>query len=160
MMKTVGILILFGLCTAIGVRLAAKKTANIACIRAARRDASAFSEAIESGESSLKAIAGYGDGLLFVQLRAYIAAQERGKSEAEAAAIACEPFRGDALHAASRLFFGGLSVCSRREITARAERFSAALSNAEQTAAGDAKQAKLIRAVGVLCGAALAVLLM
>ena len=158
-MKTVGILLLFGLCTAIGLHAAAKKTANIDRIRGARRALSAFSEAIAGGGYSLQTIAADGEGLFFERLRVYIAAQAEGKSEEEAAALACGPFLPDELHAAALLFFGGLSLCSRAELRQRIERLSGALAEAEQNASGDVKQAKLIRAVGVLCGAALAVLL-
>ena len=150
---------LFGLCTAIGLRLASRKTARIDRIRAARRALSAFSEAIAGGENSLRAVAESGEGPLLMQLRAYIAAQEAGMTEEAAASLACEPFASDDLHAAALLFFGGLSLCSRTELKERTERFAAALSEAERNASDDVKQAKLIRAVGVLCGAALAVLL-
>lgn len=158
-MKTLGIVMLFGLCTSIGLRLAAKKTARVERIRAMRRALSAFSDAITRGDASLRSIAESGEGLFFDQMRMYIAAQEAGRTEAEAALSACEPFSPDELHAAALLFFGGLSACSRAELRQRIERLSTALSEAEQNASDDVKQAKLIRAVGVLCGAAVAVLL-
>ena len=158
-MRTVGILMLFGLCTAIGLRLAAQKTARIRRVRSMRRELLTFSDAFAQGETALGAIAARGEGLFFERLRAYVAAQAEGRTEEEAARAACEPFAEDGTHAALLLFFGGLSVCSRAEIRARIGRLSEALAEAERDAASDVKQAKLIRAVGVLTGAALAVLL-
>ena len=158
-MKTVGIVILFALCTAIGWRLAAKKSERIAAICALRRDLSVFSDAFDAGEGSLSAIAQRGQGLLMQQLNVYLATLRDGRSEQEAARIAAEPLAPDALFEAARLFFGGLSQCPRTEIQARIERFLHALDAAERDAAPQGKQAKLIRAVGVLTGAALAVLL-
>lgn len=158
-MKTFGILLLFGLCTAIGFRAAEQKTKRIERIRALRRALASVSEAFTGGEGALGTIAQRGEGLLFEQLRAYIAAQAEGRTEEQAVCIVCEPFEKDAFCHALQLFFSGLSVCSRAQLAARIDALSDALSDAERGAAGDVQQAKLIRAVGVLGGAAIAVLL-
>lgn len=158
-MKGAGILLLFGLCTAIGLRLAAKKCEGIAAIQSLRRDLSAFREAFDAGEGSLVRIAENGQGAFFTRLRAYLDALEQGQTERDAAQLAAKSFSIESLHAAALLFFGGLSACPRAEIKARLERFSDALDMAEREAEPKLKQAKLIRAVGVLTGAALAVLL-
>ena len=158
-MKTAGILLLFGLCTAIGLRLAAKKSEGVDSLHALERDLSAFSAAFDGGEGSLLRIAQRGQGVFFVQLRAYLDALQDGFAEGEAARLAAQAFAPTPLHAATLLFFGGLSLCSREELKARTEQFRTALKEAIRDAAPQIKQAKLLRAVGVLCGAALAVLL-
>ena len=157
-MRTVGILLLFGLCTLIGLRAAAKKTARTERIRSLKQALLRFSDAF-SGGMPLPAIAQEGEGAFFDALRAYLAAQADGQGEQRAAALACRDCSDDALHAALLLFFGGLSVCPRAEIRLRINALSAALNDAAAAAAEDGKRARVIRAVGVLTGAALAVLL-
>lgn len=158
-MKTLGILMLFGLCTAIGLRAAAKKRAAVSAVLALERELSAFSDALDGGESSLPAIAQNGQGLLYERLRVYIGALSEGLTERIAAQKASEPFAPEPLHAAAQLFFCGLSACARTEIRQRITRMKTALGDAAHALEPVQKQAKLIRAVGVLCGAALAVLL-
>ena len=158
-MKTLGILLLFGLCTAIGIRLASQKCEGMQRIRALERELAAIAERFDGGNASLRSIAQSGQGMLSNRLCVYLDALSAGRTEAEAAQNAAEPFVPESLHAEALLFFDGLSLCPRAELKRRIERLNAALSDAMRNAEPLQRQAKLIRAVGVLCGAALAVLL-
>lgn len=153
-MKTVGLMMLFGLCTAIGMHIAAKKTERYTHLRALRADLAALSEALGTGP--LPQLVDARDGVLFERLRTYLDARARGSTEQEAAEQAV---KADSEADALRRFFTGLSMCSASQIKDRIEALLGTLETAEQAASESAKQAKTIRAVGVLIGVGVCILL-
>lgn len=160
-MKTVGILLLFGLCVAIGMRAAASKSARYEQIAELIRDLRIFSDLIESGQSSLLRIAEEHNGALFAVLREYLALRNATNPEAESAknAIAKNGIAGPEGQSLQS-FLEGLSVASSSAIRTRIAYLSESLNEAQKAAAESAKQAKTIRAVGVLIGAGICILLL
>mgnify|MGYP002869225837 CR=1 FL=1 len=80
--------------------------------------------------------------------------EKRAVQEAAEQAVKADS-EADAL----RRFFTGLSMCSASQIKDRIEALLGTLETAEQAASESAKQAKTIRAVGVLIGAGVCILL-
>lgn len=159
-MRTAGLLLIFGLCTAIGMRLAAKRSERFTRICAWMGQLAALSYALDA-KGSLRKICKANDGELFEQLCVYLDMREDGKSEAEAARSAASPWA--AYPAESRAlvaFFSGLSLCSGAQIRTRVETALQALETAKADAQETAKQAKTIRALGVLIGAGVCILLL
>ena len=160
-MKTVGILMLFGLCTVIGMRLASRKTERYRRVRALRNDLRRFSESIASTNATLVSAANGNDGAFFAMLQDYLTARGSGAREADAAEDATQAMRMfDSESHALTSFFNGLSACSLRQLCERTETLDVLLANAEKEAEETAKQAKTIRAVGVLVGVGISILLL
>ena len=160
-MKTVGIAMLFGLCTWIGIRLGAKKTARLMTVRALRSDLQLFSEQIAAGNGTLIDLASGRDGVLFDVLRIYLDALSKGESETEAARKAIASTSGcQTVQAGLQMFLTGLSNAARSDLMRRIQTFSPMLERAESEAETDAKQARVLRISGVLAGAGLAILLL
>lgn len=160
MMKTVGIAILFCLCSVIGMRLASKKTARLHAIRTLERELRLFSERIASGRGMLTEIAKE-QGLLPEMLSEYLHALADGVRQTEAAEQAANRMNGkDTENAGVRMFFTDLSAASRADLRKRAETLSRTLECAEREADAEAKQARVLRLSGVLIGAGLAILLL
>lgn len=159
-MKTAGILLLFALCTAIGMRAASRKTERYRRIGALIRNLHLLSEAADA-EISLQGIAKQYDGELFSMLQTYLNARSAAAREADAASAAAEAWKPfDFEYAALLSFFTGLSTTGSERLHERIRSLERALSEAEQAAAETAKQAKTIRAVGVLAGVGLCILLL
>ena len=160
-MKTVGIALLFGLCTLFGFRLAAKKTQRLNAVRTLLRDAQTVSDEIGAKNGSLKRIASRTDGVLFPMLAAYLKTLDAGGTEAEAAELACAGVpKASEERAALLLFLNGLSDASKDGVTERISALTPALRAAEAAAEAEAKQGRAFRCIGVLIGAGLAILLM
>ncbi len=158
-MKTAGIALLFGLCTLLGARLAARKTGRLTAVHALKQGLQLFSERIAQGDT-LKTLAAE-DGLFFSLLHAYLTARSAGRTEAQATEEACAALSGlpaerDAMH----LFFDALSGASRADLLRRIETLRPLLDRAETEAEAEAKQARVIRVSGVLIGAGLAIVLL
>lgn len=160
-MKTVGILLLFGLCTAIGMRLAARKTERCRLVRALRCELHRFSETVDATHASLSDAARDGEGNFYRMLNAYCTARNDGMREGEAAAGAtADCGLADAERLALTAFLTGLSACSLSQLISRMQTLDEALAAAECEAEETAKQAKTIRALGVLVGAGFCILLL
>ncbi len=160
-MKTVGILLLFGLCTSIGMRIASRRTERYRRIRSLRSELNRLSEAIGSAQTSLKTAADGNEGELFMMLDRYLSARNSGGGEGKAAASALADTEWhDAERDALTRFFTGLSRCSLPQIGDRTHTLDTALAAAEREAEKSAKQAKTIRAVGVLVGVGFCILLL
>lgn len=158
-MKTAGIALLFGLCTLLGARLAARKSKRLTAVRALKHGLGRFSERIAQGET-LKHLASE-DGLFFSLLHAYLSALERGRPETEAAETACAALGGYLTERdAMRAFLDALSNASHTDLLRRIEALRAVLDRAETEAGTEAKQARVIRVSGVLVGAGLAIVLL
>ncbi len=158
-MKTVGILMLFGLCAAIGMRAAAKKSERYRRVRALIRELSVLSD--EIGERSLPQIVQSREGELFTMLSRYLDLRKAAKREAEAAEEAVCGWASFAReHQALLSFLSGLSTVSAAQIHQRIETLMQSLRIAEQEAEENAKQAKTIRVVGVLAGVGVCILLL
>ena len=94
-------------------------------------------------------------------LQTYLSARNSGMREWEAANIATsESTLVDADRQAMVAFLNGLSSCSLSQLKNRAETLDASLAAAEQDAEQSAKQAKTIRALGVLVGVGFCILLL
>ena len=155
-MKTVGIVMLFGLCTMIGMQLGAKKTARLFTVRTLRKELQLFSERITSGRGTLMEIASEKDGLLSEMLGRYLDALGKG----EAAGKAAGKLKAESTeHAGMLMFFTGLSTGSRMDLIGRANALSPTLGRAENEAEAEAKQARVLRVSGMLIGAGVAILL-
>jgi hypothetical protein len=159
--KTVGIVMLFGLCSLIGIRLGAKKTTRLKTIRSFRNDLGVFLERIGSINSALPEIATALTGPLSSILRRYLDLLHAGNNETEAAEGAaailkeCGSIRDEV-----QMFVNGLSTAARCDLIKRTETLMPILLRAETEAEQDAKQARVLRISGVLTGAGLAILLM
>lgn len=159
-MKTVGIVLLFGLCAVIGMRLGAKKTERLFTVRALRKDLQLFSERIAAGRGTLTEIASE-NGALFELIGSYLAALSGGETESAAAERASDGFKkGSAEGAGLCMFFTGLSSANRSDLIRRTDALSVALERAENEAETEAKQARVLRVSGVLVGAGIAILLL
>ena len=160
-MKTVGILMLFGLCAAIGMRAAAKKSERYRRVHALIRDLSVLSDEIGAGERSLPQIVQSREGELFTMLSKYLDLRKAAKREAEAAEEAVCGWTSFAReHQALLSFLSGLSAVSAAQMHQRIETLMQSLRIAEQEAEETAKQAKTIRVVGVLAGVGVCILLL
>lgn len=159
-MKTVGIVMLFGLCTMIGMQLGAKKTARLFTVRTLRKELQLFSERITSGRGTLMEIASEKDGMLSEMLGRYLDALGKGDTEPEAAGKAAGKLKAESTeHAGMLMFFTGLSTGSRMDLIGRANALSPTLGRAENEAEAEAKQARVLRVSGMLIGAGVAILL-
>lgn len=159
-MKTVGIAMLFGLCTLIGIRIAARKTARFRTLQQLKERLCLFSERISGGCGSLKD-ATSGEGVFAEMLERYLKTLSEGGTEAEAARQAADLLlQGSAEQTGANAFFTGLSAASRSDLLKRAERLTQTLERAEREADEDAKKARVIRVSGALIGAGLAILLL
>lgn len=159
-MKTVGIAMLFGLCSLIGIRLADRRTKRLEFVRALQKDLRSFAEWVRTGSESLSAFAAEQEGELSGMLKAYLAALAEGETETTAAERATERFRGGSTEQAGmRLFLSGLSSATRADLILRTQRSSDLLERTEREAEEEAKQARVLRISGVLIGAGLAILL-
>ena len=160
-MKTVGIAMLFGLCTLIGFRLGEKKGARLNTLRRLLKDLQLFAERIASGRGTLTEIALEKESMFSGMLRAYLDALEHGETESAAAGRAVKELKeGSAEHAGMLMFFTGLSMGSRTDLIERANRLSPTLERAETEAETEAKQARVFRVSGMLVGAGAAILLL
>ncbi len=160
-MKYVGIAMLFGLCTLIGMRLAAKKTARLNTVRSLRKDLVLFSERIATGGGTLAKIAAGQNGMLFTLLGRYLSALSDGESELNAAACAADMLKKDSTEQAGiRMFFSGLASASRADLIKRVNTLSPMLERAEGEAETETKQARVLRISGALVGAGLTILLL
>jgi stage III sporulation protein AB len=160
-MKTVGILLLFGLCTTIGMRLAARRTERYRHLCVLHSELNRFSETIGATQATLSDIAQTGEGDFYRMLQTYLSARNSGMREWEAANIATsESTLVDADRQAMVAFLNGLSSCSLSQLKNRAETLDASLAAAERDAEQSAKQAKTIRALGVLVGVGFCILLL
>ena len=160
-MKTIGIAMLFGLCTMIGVRLAAKKTERLHTVRSLRSELRLFSERTALGCGTLCEFAAERNGILSELLRIYLKALTEGDPEPQAAERATACLRaGTTMQAATQSFLNGLSGVTRIDLEKRTQAFSTVLERAEHEAESDAKQARVLRISGVLAGAGLAILLL
>lgn len=109
-MKTVGIAMLFGLCSLIGMRLAAKKTEELGLIRSIRNDLLLFSERIAAGIGTLPELANERNGALSDVLQVYLDTLSEGYSEADAAERAVGKLNGyGSVQAGVKRFLTGLS---------------------------------------------------
>ena len=159
-MKTVGIAMLFGLCTLIGFRIAAKITARLHTVRTLREELRVFAERAAAGQGTLKNAAD-GPGMFSRMIAVYLGSLSDGVSEREASVLTVRELKKDsAEQTAARGFFDGLSTASRADLLKRTESFSHALDRAEQEAEAGSAQARVIRASGALIGAGLAILLL
>ena len=160
-MKTAGILLLFGLCTAIGLRAANRKAERYRRICALLSQLRLFSDGIETRQSSLKSIVKDADGELFDMLRVYLNARDEKKSETQASEQATEEWIGvDTAYPALVAFFEGLSICSSASLRKRTEALMHSLQLVETELHDTVRQAKTIRTVGVLIGAGICILLL
>ena len=160
-MKAAGIVMLFGLCCMIGVRLGRKKTGRLRTIRSLRSDLQLFSERIAAGNDTLTEIAGELNGAIGEAIETYLAMLGKGKREAVAAERAIEDLHiGGTAEAGVRMFLTGLSAASRNDLIHRAKMFISMLERAETEAETEAKQARVLQISGVLIGAGLAILLL
>ena len=159
-MKTFGILLLFVLCTATGMRIASQKTERFRSVGALMQQIQTFSDAV-CEETSLQRIAERNAGELFVMLGNYLCARSNAQDESEAASFAVQEWElFDAEYTALLTFFTGLSSSSSVRLRERIQTLERALSKAEQEASETAKQAKSVRAIGVLAGVGLCILLL
>ncbi len=159
-MKTIGIAMLFGLCTLIGIRAAAEKTTRLKTVSELKEQLRMFSERIAGGCSALKNSV-QEPGTLQRMLSAYLEALNNGRSESEAVACAAELLpKGSAERTGAKAFFSGLSFASRSDILKRIELYAESLGRAEREAYDGAGQARVIRISGALIGAGLAILLL
>ncbi len=158
-MKWIGIAMLFGLCTLFGFRLAAKKTERLKTVRTMLRELQTFSDEIAGGNGSLKRIAER-SGALFSVLASYLHALDTGKTESEAAELACAGLCEDGEErAALQLFLTGLSDASKDSMPKRVSVLTDALRSAQAAAETEAKQGCVFRCIGTLIGAGLAIML-
>lgn len=158
-MKAVGIALLFGLCTLFGFRIAEKKTVRLKTVRAMLLELQAFSDAITTGGNTLQSLSNR-SGVFYSLLSAYLKALDSGKTESEAAEIACEKLNGTAdVGAALRQFLTGLSGASGTALRERIDALTSDLQAAETAAETEAGQGRVFRCIGVLIGAGLAILL-
>ena len=158
-MKTFGIAMLFGLCSMIGIRIAAGKTARLNAVRTLSRELIRFAERISGGDT-LKTMAAE-SGMLSGMLSVYLTALENGETEARAAALASDEMKnGSAEQSGACAFLTGLSAASRHDTARRTESFKDVLARAQSEAEAESKQARVIRISGVLVGAGLAILLL
>ena len=91
-MKTFGILLLFGLCTATGMRIASQKTERFRSVGALMQQIQTFSDAV-CEETSLQRIAERNAGELFVMLKSYLNARSNAQDESEAASFAVQEWK-------------------------------------------------------------------
>ena len=160
-MKTAGILMLFGLCVLIGMRLAAGKKARYEDLCAIMRELRMFLDAIDAGQNSLALIAERNQGIWFNMLKTYLKARSEGQSETEAAETATEAWSGTTEEkTAMQSFFNGLSSSSATALRQRVRTLNTLLEETSKEAAETAKQAKTIRIVSVLIGAGIGILLL
>ena len=87
-MKTVGIALIFGLCTWIGIRVAAKKTERLKTLRTIRTELRMFAERITSGSATLTDAAA-DQRILSELLSVYQDALSSGATEKSASETAC-----------------------------------------------------------------------
>ncbi len=159
-MKTVGIAMLFGLCTLIGIRIAARKMTRLRMVLELKEQLCLFSERIAGGCGSLRDAA-QGEGVFAEMLKRYLKTLSEGGTEDAAAGHAADMLlQGSAEQTGANAFFTGLSAASRSDLLKRAERLAQGLERAEREADEDAKKARVIRASGALIGAGLAILLL
>lgn len=160
-MKTIGIVMLFGLCCMIGIRLGMKKTARLHLLQSLRNDLARFSERIVTCSGTLTEIAEEGNGTLSRMLRIYLEMLCEGKKEADAAEYAAEALNGFGnVQNEVRSFLNGLSGAARDSLIKRTEALMPVLERAEAEAETEAKQARVLKISGVLTGAGLAILLL
>lgn len=160
-MKTVGLLLLFGACVMLGMRLASQRSLRFRKICALIRQLGQMIDAIDGGETSLWRLAARADGALFSMLQAYLDARTEGLNEPAAAVRASEVYPVDeTTDEALRVFFCGLSDASAQRLSDRFNTLETALLHARQEAETIAKQAKTIRAIGVLAGIGICILLL
>ena len=159
-MRTIGIGMLFGLCTLIGFRIGARKTVRLITVRELRSDLQLFTERILSGGGTLVEWTAEQHCMLSEQIGAYLDLLIRGEGDADAAAHAagklncCQTAR-----AGVERFLIGLHTASRNDLLKRAQILSSVLERAETEAEAEAKQARVLKISGVLAGAGLAILL-
>ena len=152
---------LFGLCTLIGMRLGAKKTARLNMVRSLRKDLVLFSERIATGGGTLTEIISGQNSMLFTMLGQYLSALSEGKTESDAAESAVKGVKRDSTEQAGlRMFLTGLSLASRNDLIKRANALTPMLERAEDDAETEAKQARVMRVSGALVGAGLSILLL
>ncbi len=159
-MKTVGIAMIFGLCTLIGIRIASRKTGRLKEGRAIRKDLRLFTERIATGAGTLLDAADK-QGVLSELLSVYRNALSKGETEESASekaadALICD--RSERENAAA--FLKGLSAASRSDILKRAEQWIESLERTEREAEAESKKACVIRVSGALIGAGIAILLL
>ena len=159
-MKAVGIALLFGLCTLFGFRIAEKKTARLKTVRALLLELQAFSDAIMTGRDTLQRLSEK-NGRFYSLLSAYLRALDEGKTEREAAELACEKLEGTGdVQAAFKQFLTGLSGATGTALRGRIQTLTPVLMTAGTAAETEAGQGRVFRCIGVLIGAGLAILLM
>ena len=159
-MKTVAIAVIFGLCTLIGMRIAAKKTERLRTVLALEKELRLFSERIASGNATLTDAAGE-DGILSGILTAYRDTLSAGGTERDAAEKAAEGmFATTPEREGAKAFLTGISGATRADIRNRTEQWLQTLTQAEREAEAETKKARVIRVSGALIGAGIAILLL
>lgn len=157
-MKTVAIAMIFGLCTLIGMRIAARKTERMNTVLALERELRLFSERIASGHETLTDAAGE-TAILSGILTVYREALSVGETENNAAGKAAAAMAAPECESA-KAFLTGISGASRADILKRTERWRETLAQAEREAEAETKKARVIRVSGALIGAGIAILLL
>ena len=159
-MKSVGIALLFALCSLVGIRLAAKKTAPLKTVRALLFGLQSFADRVASG-STLVAAAEAGNDAFVELLSVYLGALSKDGTQDAAAERAASSIRASAsVQSGAELFFSGLSDAPRAELLRRIKAFSDVLERAGSEAETESKQARVLRSAGFLVGTGLAILLM
>ncbi len=160
-MKPIALILLFGLCTMVGMQIAAQKTERYQRISGLLSDLSTLTETFEAGMRSLPKLAENSDGELFERLRIYLASREQLGTEKDAAAKAADAWPANTKeHQALVTFFTGLSAMNADQIKNRIEQLTRSLEAVQLEAGETAKQAKTIRAVSVLIGTGICILLL
>jgi hypothetical protein len=158
--KTVGIALIFGLCTWIGIRIAAKKTDCLKTQRTMQKELRTFSERIASGSGTLTDAA-HDQRMVSELLSVYLDTLSSGESErsaSETAAAALLSGKTDREYAEA--FLTGLSVASKTDVLKRAEHWIQTLRRSEAESEAESKKANVIRVSGALIGAGIAILLL
>jgi hypothetical protein len=159
-MKTIGLLLLFGLCTAIGMHIATEKSARLHRVNGLIRDLQTLSDQITAGQRSLMRISEEESGELFDLLHRYLSLRSDSYSESDAARLAIENHACRTEAEPLCAFLCGLSSASSDAIRQRIDSLRDALRKAQKEADETAKQAKTFRAIGVLIGAGVCILLL
>ncbi len=159
-MKTIGILLLFGVCTMLGLQAAKRLSARAKAIDALLASLESFLEQIQNGTPLRRA--GGTSGALGTAIGCYLDGLEQGNASDEAARTAAQGVDGvqAAEQAALASFLDGMEDVERRTLLLRADTLCTALGHAKTEADADAKKGRLYRSIGVLAGAGLAILLL
>ena len=159
-MKAVGIAMIFGLCTLIGIRIAAQKTGRLNMLRTIQKELRLFTERIMSGSGTLTDAA-EDQQMLSELLSVYLDTLSAGESERNASEKAARTlFAEKTERENAEAFLMGLSCASRTDIVRRSERWIQLLKHAEQESEAESKKARVIRVSGALIGAGIAILLL